>query len=249
MSRLITVVMPAHNSSRFVEDAINSVLTQTHSELELIVIDDGSTDKSREIIKKFADMDDRIKLLIRDEPSGSPAIPRNMGLDMSRGRYVAFLDSDDIWCTEKLEKQLEFMIKKNAVITYTGFQRINEVGVLLKKVQVPESMNYSDLLQNTAIATSSVMIDMDTIQGERFSQRGHEDYAFWLGIVRKYGCCFGLNQELLKYRVVKGSISSGKIKSAGWVWRVYRDCERLSIPYSMWCLANYGVRAMAKRLY
>jgi teichuronic acid biosynthesis glycosyltransferase TuaG len=104
------------------------------------------------------------------------------------------------------------------------------------------------LLLNTAIATSSTMLDRSIAGNERFHQQGHEDYAFWLGILKRHGRCFGLNEELIKYRIVSGSVSSRKLKSVLWVWRIYRQNEGLSLPYAIWCLANYGFRAIVKRM-
>lgn len=248
MADMISVIVPVYNSARFVREAVISVLAQTYQEFELIVIDDGSIDGSGEILKELARNDDRIKFLKRHCPSGGPAIPRNMGLEMAKGRFVAFLDSDDIWDPKKLEVQVKFMLEKKAAISYTGYQRIGENGEGLRRVSVPEVMSYNALLKNTAIATSSVMLDRDIVGEVRFFRQGHEDYALWLRIVRKNSRCFGLNEELLKYRVVEGSVSSGKIKSAIWVWRIYRKSEGLSVSCSIWCLINYGARAIAKRM-
>ena len=244
---LVSIVMPVHNGEQYVQDAIKSVLAQTYETFELIVIDDGSTDKSLQIIQELKKKDTRIKVLRRTEPSGGPAVPRNLGMDIAKGRYLAFIDCDDLWYPEKLQGQVEFMLGNEAVISFTAYQRISESGESLRKVRIPNVLSYRDLLQNTAIATSSVMVDRSVVGGYRFSNQGHEDYALWLSIVREHGRCFGLDKELIEYRVVKGSISSRKLKSIAWVWRIYRENEGLPSLYAAWCLLNYGFRAIAKR--
>lgn len=248
MSLVVSIVMPVHNGGQFVEEAICSVLAQTYKEFELIVVDDGSTDDTRKVVEGLANRDSRIRVIVRNNASGSPAVPRNLGLDVARGKYVAFLDSDDIWYPTKLEKQVEFMLEKKAVVSYAAYRRIRRDGRCLQRVQVPEILSYRELLMNSAIAMSSAMVDRGTIGDKRFVQQGHEDYEFWLRIVKKHGRCFGLNEELLRYRVVEGSVSSGKLTAVLWTWRIYRQNEGLSVLHAIWCLANYGFRAAVKRL-
>lgn len=240
--------MPVHNGARYVQKAINSVLIQTYKQFELIIIDDASTDGSLKIIKEIAKGDKRIKVLEINKATGGPAIPRNIGMDMASGRFIAFIDCDDIWYSQKLERQLYFMLERQTAISFTAYQRIDENGICIKDVHIPKLMSYKSLLKNTAIATSSVMLDRSFLNNERFIQQGHEDYAFWLQLVKKYDHCYGLDEILLKYRVVEGSVSSRKLKSAMWVWDIYRNSEGLSIPYSIWCMVNYGYRATIKRL-
>jgi teichuronic acid biosynthesis glycosyltransferase TuaG len=214
----------------------------------LIVIDDGSIECSREIIERMRAEDGRIRLICRDRASGSPAIPRNLGLDAAQGRFIAFLDCDDAWLPDKLERQLRLMADKKAVASYTAYLRIRENGTLLRRISVPESMSYGDLLKNTAIAASSVILNRDTIRNERFLQVGHEDYEYWLRLAKKYGRFIGLDEVLLKYRVVDGSVSSKRLRTISWTWQIYRRNQGLSLPRAMWCIANYGLRAAMKRL-
>lgn len=248
MSIDVSVIMPVHNGERFVAQAVESVLAQTHASLELIVIDDASTDASLDLVREYAKRDQRIRITSTGSASGSPAVPRNLGLDLARGNYVALLDSDDIWRSDKLARQLAYMREKKAVLCYTAYCRISEDGQELQQVRVPPSLSYRQLLQNTAIAASSAMFDRNLAGDERFSRRGHEDYAFWLQMVRKHGACFGLDEVLLQYRVVGGSVSSGKLKAILWVWQIYRQCENLAFPYALWCLGHYATRALFKRV-
>jgi len=244
----VSVIMPVHNGERFIGEAVESVLAQTHTSFELIVVDDGSIDNTLAIVREYANQDSRVRVTATESASGGPAVPRNLGLELASGSYIALLDSDDIWSANKLELQLSFMRENRAVLSYTAYRRITEDGQRIQDVQVPESLSYRQLLQNTAIAASSTMFDRSIAGDERFTQQGHEDYAFWLQMVRRHGRCFGLDQVLMQYRVVGGSVSSAKFRSILWVWRVYRQSEGLSVPYALWCLGNYAVRALAKRV-
>lgn len=238
-SPLITVVTPAYNSENFIGETIMSVINQTYKNWEMIIVDDFSNDDTVNIIKKIQDIDNRIKLVQTKENNG-PAVARNIALNMARGRFIAFLDSDDLWTPEKLEKQLNFMIKKNIAFSFTQYVHISESGEEGNIVRVPNEVSYHDLLKHNMIGCLTVMIDTHkTGKIQMVNLRTRQDYVLWLYLCKKGFIAHGLQETLAKYRNVTGSISSNKWKVAIQNWKVYREVENLNIVYSTWYFINY----------
>lgn len=245
-NQLVSIVSPAYNAERFIADSIESVQAQSHKTWEMLVVDDGSQDATREIVLEYASNDRRIRSIFLSE-NGGPAAARQAALTVAKGRYIAFIDADDLWLPRKLERQLDFMREREAVVSFTAFRRasanLNRVGRLIK---VPESLDYSGLLRQTAIATSTVIVDRGKSGPLVMKQTYYDDFALWLSILRRGVLAYGLNEDLVRYRVVGNSISRNKIKSAKWVWRTYRSVEGLGRVRSCWCLANYACNAVLK---
>ena len=244
----ISVITPAYNAARYIGDTIASVQAQTCTGWEMVIADDCSDDETCALIEALAREDPRI-ILVRQARNGGPAAARNLALAHARGRYVCFLDSDDLWLPTKLERQLSVMRETGCVISYTAFRRISDDGTRIGQlIEVPESMTYRQLLKRTAIANSTSMVDSEQTGPLRLVDAGYDDYILWLSLLR---CGFearGLNEDLVRYRVVGGSISSRPFRSAGWVWRIYREQEKLGLLQAAWCLAHFGARAYLKRL-
>jgi teichuronic acid biosynthesis glycosyltransferase TuaG len=243
---LVSIVMPAFMASKYIDSAIQSVRSQKYQNWELIVVDDGSKDDTADIVKYYAVQDTRIRL-IKQQNSG-PAIARQTAINFSSGRFIAFLDSDDEWLPEKLNLQLDFMKTQSSCFSYTEFRRISsdgsKVGMVIK---VPKVMNYRKLLSNTAIATSTVILDRHKIGQITMTNAYYDDYVLWLGILRSGGCvALGLNEDLMRYRVVCNSVSRNKVRSSLMVWLVYRQIERLGFFYSIWCFIGYAFHATLK---
>lgn len=246
VSNLVSIVTPAYNAARFIEEAVDSVRTQSYENWELLVVDDQSKDATGSLVAAFARRDPRIKL-IRAEENGGPARARNLALDVARGRYVAFLDSDDIWLPHKLERQLAFMEQVEASVSYTGYRRISEDGSRLgHQVSVPVKLDYRGLLRNTAILTSSAMVDRAQAGDFRMKSTYYDDFALWLQLLKVGGRACGLNEDLVRYRVVHGSVSRSKLKSARMVWRTYREVEALNLFEALFAFAGYAVNAKLK---
>lgn len=244
---LISIITPSYNASSFIMETIRSVQSQSYTNWEMIVVDDLSKDNTRKIIKEEQKKDNRIKLIPLEENSGA-AIARNIGIDHASGKYLAFLDSDDLWLPEKLEKQLEFMRRKNIGFAFTGYQIITQNGEPTKKfIQVPELIDYNGLLKNTIIGCLTVMIDVEKVGKVKMPNfRTRQDTATWLGILKQGHLAFGLNETLAQYRKVENSVSSKKINMAKMNWRLYREIEKLSIPKSVWCFINYAYNGFLK---
>ncbi|WP_334078977.1 glycosyltransferase family 2 protein [Microbulbifer sp. M83] len=246
---LVSVIMPAFNVAAFIQESIESVLNQSHSDLELIVVDDCSTDRTGDIVSRLASKDSRIRVLITDENLGG-AGARNLGLEAARSRYVAFIDGDDLWHPEKLMIQLTAVKNQAAQLVYTAVQKIDSSGSPFGVVQgVQQEVDYKALLANPLIACSSVLLDYDAIGRPLMPDiRKRQDFAFWLKLLRKGAVARGIDEPLTYYRVRPGSLSSNKISAALHTWRVYRSFEMLPMSQALPSFISYACRAFMKRL-
>lgn len=244
---LVSVVMPVYNAAATLEKSVASVLLQSHRELELLVVDDGSRDDSLARLERLAAADERVRVL-RMPANGGVAAARNLGLDAAQGRYIAFVDSDDGWQPRKLELQLSAMREQGARVSYTAYDRIGMDGRVRSRVYPPASVDYRAMLKSNRIGNLTGMYERSL--GElRFRPVGHEDYVFWLEVVRLAGraVCAEPGTSLAWYLVREGSLSSNKLRAASWQWRIYRDIERLGIGASIGYMAHYVVNALRKR--
>tara|TARA_B100001758_G_C18367742_1_gene589516 strand:+ start:127 stop:876 length:750 start_codon:yes stop_codon:yes gene_type:complete len=244
---LVSIITPSFNSERFIRMCIESVLIQTYNNWELIIIDDCSIDSSLEVIKSY---DDERIIVTRLEKKSGAAKARNIGIRKAQGRYIAFLDSDDLWHPHKLEKQISFMSKNNIAFSFTTYQLISEDGLrILNVIKAPIRITYHSYLKNTIIGCLTVIIDRNkTGDFEMPNIRSSHDMALWLLIMKRGFFAYGLNENLAQYRKVSLSNTANKIKAAIDVWKVYREFEKLSFVYSSWCLLNYIFNAIKKRL-
>lgn len=244
---LVSVVMPAHNSQFVLAESVRSVLTQTYTEWELLIVDDASTDATNVLAREFAETDQRIRLITLAE-NGGVARARNTGIQAARGRYLAFLDSDDLWLPEKLRTQIEFMQRTGAAFSFTRYRRFGADKALTKPLKVPSTVQYQQLLKGNVIGCLTVIIDRAKIPEVSMPETKHEDYVTWLGILRRGQLAWGLQRDLARYRVANSSISANKKNSAGWTWNIYRRIEGLTLLRSAWCFAHYVGRSMYVRI-
>lgn len=246
---LVSVIMPCYNMERFIADTIQSVLRQTFTFWELCVVDDASTDGTAEIIKSLQNQDNKIRFTSKPKHSGI-ADTRNQCIRMAQGRFLAFLDSDDVWHPEKLEKQLQFMTERNIGFSYSSYDCIDEAGNPLNKiVKSAGNLNYEAYLRNTIIGCSTVVLDK-TIVGEVFVPdfRTSEDAATWLNILKKGNLAYAIDQPLTSYRIRQHSASSNKLKASSDLWRVYRQNEKLPLFKALAYFSCYAFNAVKKRL-
>jgi teichuronic acid biosynthesis glycosyltransferase TuaG len=215
----------------------------------MIIVDDCSTDNTKDIISRLSEKDKRIKhIFLKSNVGVSQA--RNHAIKKAKGRYIAFLDSDDIWMPSKLEKQILFMQENNIAFSYTGYQIVSEDRKkIISVIKAPKKMNYSSYLKNTIIGCLTVVIDIEKT-GEFLMPklRVSEDMALWLHLLKKGFFAYGLKDILAKYRDTSNSLSADKLKAAKDVWRVYRMIEKLSLIYSIWCFIHYAFNAIRKRI-
>ena len=249
MEDLISIITPVYNAEKFLSDTINTVLNQSYTNLELILVDDCSYDNSINVIKNIKDK--RIKL-IKNKINSKAAITRNNGIKKAKGRYICFLDADDLWDKEKLEKQVKFMKEKNCAFSSTGYEFADEKGRPNgKKVFIPERINYKQALKNTTIWTSTVMFDMDKLSKEDIYMpivdRG-QDTATWWKVLKKVDYAYGLNEILSFYRRTNNSLSSNKITALKRTWNLYRNVEHLNIISSFYNFTIYCFNAVKRRI-
>ena len=243
---LVSVVMPAYNAAATIVASIGSVLAQTHRELELIVVDDGSRDETAALVEAEVARDSRIVLL--RQANAGVAAARNAGIDAARGTCIAFLDSDDRWQPRKLERQLAIMRARGARVAYTAYRRVDAAGRVLSVVRPPARVDHAALLRSNHIGNLTGLYD-SRLGDVRFRRIGHEDYVFWLDLVRRAGEAVRTDdgEPLADYLVRDGSVSANKWRAARWQWRIYREVEGLSVGRSAALMLAYIGHAIAKR--
>ncbi len=244
----ISVIMPAYNAAKTIDSAIGSVLKQTYKDFELIVIDDCSNDNTQELIKSYAESDDRIVLLQNEKNSGVSAT-RNYGISRAAGKWIAFLDSDDMWREDKLEKQLALLEKiEGAVISYTASAFIDENGNSFGYVmEAEEKTDFSTLLKRNLLSCSSVMIKADVMKALKMpGDQMHEDYYIWLKVLKEHKYAYGLNEPMLIYRLSSNSKSSGRLKSAKMTFNTYHAYGYCKLSALMLML-RYSIHSITKR--
>lgn len=245
---LISIIIPAYKAATFIGEAIRSVQAQDYQNWEMLIVDDGSPDNTAEVVANFAETDLRVKLI--QQKNSGPAMARQRALEAAHGRYITFLDADDYWLPGKLSRQLAFMREHQAAVSFTRFRRISADGRKQGHlVAIPERLTYRQLLRNTAIATSTAMVDRRLTGPFAMKKTYYDDYALWLDLLKRGFVAHGLQEDLMRYRVVGKSVSRNKGKSARMVWRTYREVEGLGAPYASWCFANYAFRALLKYRY
>lgn len=244
---IVSVIMPAYNAERYIEEAIRSVQAQTMEKWELVVVDDRSTDGTAGLIRNLADQDSRIRPIFSQINRGA-AGSRNLALDMCQGQYVAFLDADDLWYPQKLEKQLEKAANTGADIIYCSYALFDGSG---KKCHadfiVEEQTTLERMLVRSVMSCSTVLLRASAIRANRFpTNLYHEDYAFWLDLLRSGFTAVGVTEVLAGYRVISGSRSFNKLKSARNRWRVYRDYLKLPLIPSVKAMTGYAINGLKK---
>ena len=252
MSELISIIVPVYNAKRFIRETMDSVLSQTYSHWELLLVEDGSSDGSEDVIARYMEekKDPRIRL-VRQPFNQGAAKARNRGLKEALGRYIAYLDADDLWMPEKLERELAFIREKNAAFAFTGYEFADEDGVGTGKVvRVPETLNFRQALSNTTIFTTTVMFDTEKISKELLEMpvMKSEDTALWWKVLEQGYIAYGLDENLVKYRRVGRSLSSNKVEAIRRIWNLYRRAAGLSVIKSAWYFCFWAVRAVRRRM-
>lgn len=252
MKDLVSIIVPVYNVRKYIAATIESVVAQTYINWELLLIENGSTDGTREFVEQYLKdhPDKRIKYYLMGKNVGAAAA-RNYGMDISEGRFVTYLDSDDLWRPEKLEHQVIFMMEKQAAFSFTGYEFADETGKGTGKVvKVPADINYRQALQNTTIFTSTVMFDTGKISKNELHMPlvKSEDTALWWRILRGGVPAYGLQENLVLYRRISNSLSSNKIEALRRIWNLYRKEEKLSIPFSAYNFCLWAWRAVKRRV-
>lgn len=244
---LVSVIMPAYNAEKYIEQAIRSVQKQTVRSWELIVVDDRSTDKTAEQIRRLAAEDMRI-IPVYSEMNHGAAESRNIALRQCRGEFVALLDADDVWHPQKLERELERARETDADLVYSSYAMIDEQGTrCFSDFIVEESTDLQSMLNCNTIGCSTVLMKAKVLEKRPFvTDFYHEDYVMWLSLLQAGCTAVGVRDILVDYRVARGSRSFNKLKSAKNRWRVYRDYLKLPLIPSVKAMAGYAINGLKK---
>lgn len=241
---LVSVIMPAYNCEALIEESIFSIINQTYDNWELLVTDDRSTDKTAEIVEKLSQSDSRIKLYIQQE-NGGAGKARNNSISKAKGRFIAFLDSDDRWHKEKLSKQINFMLENNIAFSYTHYQKVVQ-GKLSKVITSPESVSYEQLLKSNVIGCLTAMYDKEILGVNYMPEiRKRQDMGLWLELLKKTKKAYCLPFVLAYYRADSG-MTQNKMKILYWQWKFYREVMGISIARAMYYFLFYTINGIKK---
>ena len=249
MNELVSIITPCFNSEKYLDECIISVINQTYQNWEMLIVDDNSSDNSSILIKSYSKQDDRIKPLFLKDNLG-PAMARNTAISISKGKYLAFLDSDDIWLPEKLKLQINFMKKNNYSFVFSSYSVIPSNETKPKYVvSVPKKITYKKYLKNTIIGCLTVVLDKEKFKNIQMPiLRSSHDMALWLDLLKEEEFAYGIQQELAVYREHKFSNTSNKLRAVYDVWNVYRKHERLNVLNSIYNFIFYAFNAFKKRI-
>ena len=242
----VSVIIPVYNNAKYLKECLDSVVKQTYKNLEIIIIDDKSSDNSLEVISQFDDK--RIKLIKLRKNSGA-AIARNKGVEIASGDYICYVDSDDIWAQDKIKKQVNFMKQNDYTFIYSDYAYLNNGTV--KRVCVPKSIDYKGALKNTTIFTSTVMLNMKHLDKKDIympNVRKGQDAATWWNILGTGVRAYAINEVLAFYRTGnKASLSHNKLKALKRTWNIYKT-QDLSLPKRMYYFSHYFKNAILRRI-
>lgn len=248
---LVSIIVPVYNAEKYIEETIKTVLNQTYANWELLFIDDCSIDNSKTIIKKYTKKDSRIQYYKQSENAG-PAEARNRGIDLAKGKYICFLDADDLWDNNKLEVQINFMKQKDCAFSYHSYEFADEnCRPNGKKVIAKEKLTYNQALKNNIISTITVMFDVSKLNKKLIKMpnlKYVEDTATWWKILRNNYVAYGIPDLFSYYRRIPNSNSSNKLRTQKPLWNLYRKEEKLSFLYSLYCLFLKNVHAILRRI-
>lgn len=241
--------MPCHNGEKYIRDAINSVLSQTYTDWELLIVDDNSSDNSVNVIEDFCKKDERIKLLRTEKSTGLPATARNVGINAACGRFIAFLDCDDIWLPVKLEHQIPLFETKNVAVVFSYYAKMNGEGDFFNRlVSSPFVVTYDYLLKGDCIGNLTGVYDTKKC-GKVFQKEiHHEDYEMYLAILKQGFYAMNTNSFEAFYRVQKSSVSANKFKTMGWHWNILRNEQKLPFFKAVKYFLHYAVKGFLKFL-
>ena len=242
----VSIITPSFNSKKFISQTIESVLNQTYRNWEMIIVDDVSPDNSNEIIEEYTQKDSRIKLIKLEQNSG-PAVARNRAIEEAKGRFIAFLDADDLWHKEKLEKQLTFMEQNDVAFTFSSYDLIDEDGNALGTFKTKEQVSYNDLLKTNPIGCLTAIYDTEKL-GKVYMPNilKRQDYGLWLKILKQVGTTKGMPEVLATYRILKNSVSSNKLKAAKYQWKIYMQVEKIGFWKSVYYFSQYAYYGLRK---
>lgn len=246
---MVSVVIPMYNSSSYITPTIMSALNQTYKNIEVLVVDDRSKDNSVEVVNNLAKTDSRLRC-IPQEKNGGAAVARNRGIKEAKGQYIAFLDSDDLWTADKIEKQVALMKTKNVAFAFCAYDSVDENDNQVKgKIKIKERVRYKDLLTKTYICTPAAIYDRNVIGDVDMPlRRTGQDYAFWMVLLKKTDA-YGIDEALVHVRRRSGSLSKNKFQNLKDIWEVQTINEGINKVAASWHLFRYAIFTFKKRFF
>lgn len=249
MEVTVSIITPCYNAEEYIEKAIMSVLNQTFTAWEMLIVNDCSTDNSEKVIKDYCAKDSRIKYFKTKHRSGSPSLPRNIGIENARGKYIAFLDADDIWLPDKLESQIKFMEQNNVNFVYSDYEKIDYLGNRNNRViKMPSVSTFWDVIETCTIPCLTVIMTKDIIGNTRFKNIAKEDFAFWLDILKKNVIAYKTEGVLALYREQKTSRSGNKYNMIKEQWQILRKIEGVKPVVALYFMIKYLYHGFVKYL-
>lgn len=248
MCELVSIITPCYNCEGLISQTIDSVLLQTYENWELLICDDCSIDQSKEVIESYVRKDPRIKFFKTEKSSGSPTIPRNICISNAKGRYIAFLDSDDIWLPNKLEEQVKLLeANQDTAIAFSYYEKIDEERNRNDRVvKSPTITNYKKLLYGNVIGNLTGIYDTQKVGKIYLQNTGHEDYILWLSILKQGYIARNTNNVQALYRIRNNSVSANKLKVLSWQWNIYRKVEKIGVLKASFYFFCYAFNAAVK---
>ncbi len=244
----VSIITPLYNGDKYILELVNSVLRQTYSNWELIIVDDCSTDMGVDVLSKYLKQDKRIRLIQNDFNSG-PALSRNKAIFEAQGEFIAFLDSDDLWDANKLSVQISYMKRNNIFFSYTYYNQINEQGKIIRKIEeLPSKVNYLSTIKSNKIGCLTAVYSVKhfgKVYMENIKKR--QDFTLWLKLLKKVDYAYCVPYNLASYRIREGSISSNKLKLVKYHWYIYRRIEKHHFFKSLYFISNYIVSKLLNR--
>lgn len=251
-TNLVSIIVPVYNVNKYIEETMECVRSQTYSQWELLLVEDGSSDGTAETIRRYVEKTQDVRIRLISQPANMGAAKaRNRGLKEAKGRYIAYLDADDLWVPQKLEHELAFLWEKQAAFVFTGYEFADESGVGTGKVvRVPETLSYREALKNTTIFTTTVMFDTEKISKEMLEMPliKSEDTALWWKVLRNGYTAYGLDENLVRYRRAGKTLSSNKLEALRRIWNLYRKAEGMSILNSAYNFCFWAFHAVKRRI-
>lgn len=241
---LVSIIMPAYNSALTIVSSIKSVQQQSHTDWELLITDDCSTDNTVELVKQLADVDPRISIEINSVNSGA-GFSRNQSINRSKGKYISFLDADDLWLPNKLSTQVAYMEQTGALFSYTAYQKFSDEG-LGGIIIPPTRVTHNQLLKGCVIGCLTAMYNAEVLGRQTMPLiRKRQDMGLWLKLLKLCDEAYGIPEVLAHYRTDSG-MSQNKLNAAGYQWRLYRDVVGLDLLQSAWYFGWYAINGFIK---
>jgi glycosyltransferase involved in cell wall biosynthesis len=248
MNDLVSIIMPTYKCGRFIEESIKSVQTQTCQNWELIIVDDCSEDGTSEIVMRLKEQDERISLYHNAKNSGA-AVTRNAALRHAKGRWIAFLDSDDMWLPSKLAQQLPMFQDNRTAVVYSNYEKIDEKGKRSARIVIaPPQVDYNKMLYSNYIGNLTGIFDVRKVGKNYFRQIRHEDYAFWLSVLKSGYIARSTQTITALYRVRSSSLSANKLRLLSWQWNILRNVEHISFFRAIGFYITYAYNAFFKNM-